>query len=63
MTSRWKCPKCGSENVQVAIPTWYRESSDGTLTFVNTDEEADPLYWVCDDCEETGHHEPDRVNP
>jgi len=29
--SRWKCPKCGSTHVQVSLPTWYRETSDGTL--------------------------------
>ena len=59
--SRWKCPKCGSTHVQVSLPTWYRETSGGVLTMVNTDEEADVEFWHCEACEESGSGEPDRA--
>ena len=59
--SRWKCPKCGSTHVQVALPTWYRETSGGTLQLVNTDEEAEVQYWYCEACEGGGSGEPARV--
>ena len=59
--SRWKCPRCGSTHVEVSLPTWYRETSSGVLTMVNTDEEADVLYWHCEACEEGGSGEPVRA--
>lgn len=59
--SRWKCPKCGSTDVQVSLPTWYRETSGGTLVMVNTDGEAAVQYWHCETCEEGGSGEPDRA--
>ena len=51
--SRWVCPHCGSENVQISLPTWYKEDTAYQLTFVNTDSEAHVLWWYCEDCEET----------
>jgi hypothetical protein len=59
--SRWKCPKCGSTAVQVSLPTWYRETSGGTLKLINTDEEAEVQYWHCEACEEGGSGEPARA--
>ena len=59
--SRWKCPKCGSTHVQVSLPTWYRETSDGTLVMVNTDGEASVQFWYCEECEESSSGEPDRA--
>ena len=59
--SRWKCPKCGSTDVQVSLPTWYRETSGGTLVMVNTDGEAEVQYWHCETCEEGGSGEPARA--
>ena len=58
--SRWKCPRCGSTDVQVSLPTWYRETSGGTLVLVNTDGEAEVQYWHCEACEEGGSGEPAR---
>ncbi len=58
LTSRWRCPKCDSDNVQISLPTWYRETQDYELRFEQTDEGADPLWWICDDCEESGTGEP-----
>lgn len=57
---RWCCPSCKSLRVQISLPTWYRESSDFSLTFVQTDSDADPLYWYCESCEETGTGAPDE---
>ena len=54
---RWQCPECGSTNVQIALPAWCRETADG-LEFVDTDEEADPLWWICEDCDEAGQGAP-----
>lgn len=59
--SRWKCPKCGSTHVQVSLPTWYWETSEGTLVMVNTDGEASVQFWYCEECEESGSGEPDRA--
>ena len=61
--SRWKCPHCGSEDIQIALPVWFREYADGELRQVDNgiDGEADPLYWACGDCGETGQHEPART--
>jgi len=59
--SRWKCPSCGSKNVQVSLPTWYKETSAGELIFVNTDEEASVQFWYCADCKSTGEDEPLRA--
>lgn len=50
--SRWKCPKCGSINVQVSLPVWFREYQDGCLVEISVDEEADPSGWYCEDCTE-----------
>jgi len=59
--SRWACPECQSHNVEISLPTWYRETPGYSLTFVNTDSEADPLYWYCNDCCESGTGSPDEV--
>jgi hypothetical protein len=59
--SRWKCPKCGSTHVQVSLPTWYRETSEGTLIMVTTDGEADVQFWYCEECEESDSGEPERA--
>ena len=32
--------------------------ADGSLDFIQLDDDSDPLYWICDDCEETGNGEP-----
>lgn len=52
--SRWRCPECDSDNVQISLPTWYRETQDYDLIFEETDKGADPMWWVCDDCEASG---------
>lgn len=59
--SRWKCPKCGSTHVQVSLPTWYRETSEGTLIMVTTDAEASVQFWYCEECEESDSGEPERA--
>lgn len=59
--SRWKCPECGSHDVQISLPTWYREKTDGQLEFVETDAEADVMWWYCPDCDESGMGQPDEV--
>jgi rubredoxin len=58
MTSKWKCRECGSINVQISLPTWYRESQDGDLMLVDTDYEADPIYWYCEDCDTSDNGSP-----
>lgn len=61
MSSRWKCPECGSQSVQISLPTWYYEGKDYSLTFVQTDSDADVMYWYCDDCNEGGRGMPEEV--
>jgi len=48
--SRWKCPACGSLNVQIRLPVWFREYADGCLVETSVDEEADPQAFYCEDC-------------
>lgn len=62
LASRWKCPKCSSCNVQVSYPAWYRETQDYTLTPVDTDYEAEVLYWYCEDCMESDDGSPVDTN-
>lgn len=57
-TSRWMCPECRSLDVQVSYPTWYRETQDYRTTFIETDEGAEPLWWFCNDCQESGDGSP-----
>ena len=48
--SRWTCPACGSADVQVRLPVWFREYQDGELVEVSIDSEADPQAYYCGDC-------------
>jgi hypothetical protein len=59
--SRWKCRECGSYAVQISLPAWYFETTSFELTFMDTDSEAEPMYWHCTDCEEGGRGLPDEV--
>jgi len=58
--SRWACPECGSLQVQISLPAWHVETTDGQLVFVETDAEADPRSWYCEECTESGNGEPRR---
>ena len=55
---RWACPKCDGRHVQVALPAWHRETAGLNLDYVETDGEAEVLYWYCEDCEAEGQGEP-----
>jgi hypothetical protein len=57
---RWRCPACKGTNVQVSYPTWYREKADYTLEKLETDQEAEILWWYCNDCDETDCGEPEE---
>lgn len=59
---RWACPQCHGTRVQVSYPTWYHESADFELQFVETDAET-VLWWYCEDCDDSGDDEPERVAP
>lgn len=52
--NRWKCDHCGGTNVQVSLPAWHIETQDGELKYVETDWEADIMWWYCPDCDESG---------
>lgn len=56
--SRWGCPDCGSRDVEVAYPAWYREGKDLALKPTSVDSEAEPLYWACNNCFNSGRGEP-----
>lgn len=62
-TPRWQCPKCDGTNVQISMPTWYTETTDYELTFVEPDVEAEVLWWYCMDCDETDSGEPAEFDP
>lgn len=61
MIGRWKCPKCKSLDVEISLPAWHFESKELELTYVETDAEAQPLAWYCNDCGETDSGAPERV--
>lgn len=56
--SRWACPKCGSKDVYVSLPSWFMEDKNGDLVFISDDGEADPIFWLCNTCEASDHGEP-----
>lgn len=57
--SKWQCPICASGKVQISLPVWFREDTEGNLTQCEVDTEASPRYWYCEDCSESGNGEPD----
>lgn len=57
-SNKWECEFCHGHNVQISLPVWHREDTDGELTQLGTDSEACPLYWYCEDCDESGNGEP-----
>jgi hypothetical protein len=59
--SRWKCPQCSSKNVQIGLPAWHTETTDMVLTYVETDSEADIMWWYCADCGESDSGHPAEV--
>jgi len=44
------CTECGSQNVEISLPAWFNVN---TLEQTGTDDEADPLYTWCHDCDES----------
>lgn len=60
MKNRWRCPQCKGTNVQVSLPTWYIETEDYDLNFVETDGEADIMWFYCPDCDCSEHGEPEE---
>lgn len=61
MKSRWKCPECGSHNIQVVVRAWFKESSDFELHFLEVDQEAEISEWLCTDCEVSDTGKPNEV--
>jgi hypothetical protein len=59
--SRWKCRECGSHDVQISLPTWYTETREGELEIVDTDTEAEVLWWYCTACEASALGDPNEV--
>ena len=49
--SRWACPQCGSKDVEIALPMWFRESDAYDLSPCHLDDDSDPLFWLCNTCE------------
>lgn len=58
---RWRCPCCKGTNVQISFPTWYRETRDNDLQYIDVDSEAEILWWYCDDCDETDIGSPEEI--
>lgn len=56
--SRWACPKCGSKDVEIALPTWYMEDKDGSLIVSPEQDGTETLYWVCNTCAAGDRGEP-----
>lgn len=56
--SRWACPKCGSKDVEIALPVWFMEDKNGDLVFISDDGEADPIFWLCNTCEASDRGSP-----
>ena len=44
------CTECKSERVEYAVPAWFDAN---THEQIGVDEEADPLFTYCHDCEES----------
>lgn len=65
---RWECPECGSGDVLIALPYWYREYAPingGAWELVpeELDEGAAPLYWACGHCYASGDGAPRERYP
>lgn len=58
---RWQCPHCKSVKVQIGLPAWHTET-DGRLTYVETDTEADVMWWYCPECNSSDTGEPDHYD-
>ena len=56
--SRWACPKCGSNDGEIAMPMWCKEDTNGDLTPGHLDEEGDPVFWLCNTCEASDNGSP-----
>jgi hypothetical protein len=61
--SRWLCPKCLSDRVQIGLPAWFTESADLNLRYVEVDAEAEIMWWNCLDCDETDGGRPTEAQP
>lgn len=57
---RWKCPECGSVNVQIGLPAWHYEGKDCELEYIETDFEAQIMWWYCESCKESGDGAPEE---
>lgn len=44
------CSECGSERVEYAVPAWFNAN---THEQTGVDDEAEPLYTWCHDCDES----------
>jgi len=58
-TSRWRCPACKSNNVQIGLPAWHTEDENFEVRYIETDLEADIMWWYCPDCDESGNGQPE----
>lgn len=55
---KWKCPACGSPDIQISLPTWFHEYENGSLEMVEPDAEADIKWFYCETCDFTDDGEP-----
>ncbi len=58
--ARWRCPECHTSDIQIALPVWFKEEGL-VLEQIQIDEEADPIYWLCNGCEADGQGAPEAI--
>lgn len=61
MTNRWQCPACHGRNVQISLPARHIENTDFTIKYIETDIEAEILWWYCPDCNESDTGQPEEA--
>lgn len=60
--NRWICPQCKGENIEIALPVWFTETTNAGLIQTSVDTEADVLWWYCPNCDASDNGNP-QENP
>jgi hypothetical protein len=56
--SAYVCPRCGSADVIVEVPTWYRQTRAGGLVEVRG-QPGEVSAWYCNYCHSVGDGAPE----
>ena len=52
MSDRWLCDDCGSEQIELCYPAWFKRNEKGNLEYVEIDTGAEePNGFCCHECD------------